>query len=101
MTGARGGVEGLGSPNSQNISKRHNSQVFLLRDLDIRGLKVLRTPRLGIKDDRPVGERELETEDPGPYGGGSNRDDSAINPERNSDRGKIKDYNEIRKLYRS
>ncbi|CAP80383.1 hypothetical protein PCH_Pc12g07560 [Penicillium rubens Wisconsin 54-1255] len=50
------GVEawrGWASPNSQNFSKRHNSQV-------------LRTPKSGIKDDRPVGERELGTEDPGP-----------------------------------
>ncbi|KGO72166.1 hypothetical protein PITC_076040 [Penicillium italicum] len=46
----------------------------------------LRTPKSGIKNDRPVGERELGTEDPGPLGGGSNRDDNAINPKRNRDR---------------
>lgn len=67
MTGlGERGVEGLGSRNGRNILKRHNSQVVFLRDLNIRGPRVLRTPKSGIKDDRPVGERELGTEDPGP-----------------------------------
>lgn len=48
-----------------------------------------------------MGERELGTEDPGPYGGGSNRDDNAINPKINRDREEEKAYNEMGKLYRS